>query len=347
MKGFDYSFDHQAMPDFFIQGPSPLARFVFFSALSLTLIATDSKLQYLKVLRQQLEAYIHPLQLMVNAPTAIYQDIHQYLSLHDELLNENAALKNKLIKKSADLQSLNLLKVENDHLRRILNVSKTLNQQSILGEILHASSDQYNKKVVLNRGQSQNVEIGAAVVDANGVIGQVTRLYSQTSVVTLITDKTMEVPVMVARNGLRAILFGKGQDNKLEITFLPTNVDIQVGDELVTSGIDGVYPPGMMVAKVDAISASTGAAFSNISCKPIGGVDFHRQILIVNPIKQAFQTITDDQVGDESTSSKDQGAEDQQAKSVRKEAFSNVATGKFKPVQAIASEVKKVSDASE
>jgi len=347
MKGFDYSIDHQAMPGFFIQGPSPLARFVFFSALSLTLIATDSKLQYLKVLRQQLEAYIHPLQLMVNAPAAIYQDVDQYLSMHDELLNENAALKNKLIKESADLQSLNLLKVENDHLRRILNMSKTLDQQSILGEILHASSDQYNKKVVLNRGQSQNVEIGAAVVDANGVIGQVTHLYSQTSVVTLITDKTMEVPVMVARNGLRAILFGKGQNNQLEIAFLPTNVDIKIGDELVTSGIDGVYPPGMMVAKVDAISATTGAAFSNILCKPIGGVDYHRQVLIVNPVKGGFQTITKDQVGDEGSSLKNQGAEDQLAKSVRKEAFSNIATGKLKPVQTKTSGIERVIDASE
>lgn len=283
MKGSYYNIDQQSAPEFFIQGPSAIARFVFFSTLSLALIATDTQLHYLSAVRQQLERYLHPLQLMVNAPNELYHYTDHYLTSHHQLLAENKALKNRMMKGRVSLQNLKLLEIENANLRRILNVKDRLTQESVLGEILYTSSDQFTKKVVVDRGKAHGVKIGAAVVDANGIVGQVTGLYPQTSVVTMITDKTVQIPVMVERNGLRAIVFGRGQNNRLEILYLPVNVDIKVGDTLTTSGIDGIYPSGMVVAKVESISTASGSAFATILCRPVGGVDSHRHILIVNP----------------------------------------------------------------
>lgn len=283
MKGSYYSIDQQSAPEFFIQGPSAIARFVFFSTLSLALIATDTQLHYLSAVRQQLERYLHPLQLMVNAPNELYHYLDHYFTSHHQLLAENKVLKNRIMKARVSVQNLKLLEIENSNLRRILNVKDQLTQESVLGEILYTSSDQFTKKVVVDRGKAHGVKIGAAVVDAKGVVGQVTRLYPQTSVVTMLTDKTVQIPVMVERNGLRAIVFGRGQNNRLEILYLPVNVDIRVGDTLTTSGIDGVYPSGMVVAKVESISTASGSAFATILCKPVGGVDSHRHIMIVNP----------------------------------------------------------------
>jgi len=273
---------NQAEPAFFVRGASPIARFVFFSALSLALIATDSHLKYLQAIRSNLEAYLHPLELMANAPGTLYREVNRYFASHHHLLDENQVLKNQLIKKNADLQALKQLTVENAHLRQLINEKTTLQEQSILGEILYVSRDRFSKKVVVNRGEVHNVALGSAVMDGDGIIGQVTRVFSHTSVVTLITDKNLEIPVFVERNGLRAIAFGHGQNNVIEIPYLPTNVDIKVGDTLVTSGIDGVYPAGVAVAMVKKIETMPGSPFAKITCQPTGGVEHHGMVLLVN-----------------------------------------------------------------
>lgn len=299
MKNSYQHFGQSTQPSFFIQGPSALARLIFFSVLSLALIATDSRLHYLHTIRQQLENYLHPLALMANAPAALYQQASSYMVSHDRLLAENKVLRNRMLKAKVALQRTSALKVENDYLRQIVNVQKQLSQKSILGEILHASSKRTVKNVVINRGAKHGVVLGAAVLDPKGVVGQVTSLYSQTSVVTLITNKFFEIPVMVERNGLRAIVFGQGVDNQLEIPHLPANVDIHQGDKLVTSGIDGVYPAGFAVGIVETVSVATGSTFIQITCAPVGGIDYHRQILVVNPDAAAAAQLDEKAVDDQ------------------------------------------------
>lgn len=276
-----YNINHQAEPAFFVRGASPVARLVFFSALSLALIATDSHFKYLGQVRQQLETYLHPLELMANAPASIYRQVDEYFSTHHHLLEENKILKSQLLKKGADLQSLKLLEAENLHLRQLADMKAGLPQQSVMGEVLYVSRDRFSKKVIINRGSAHLVTQGSAVMDGFGIIGQVTRVFPHTSVVTLITDKSLEVPVMVERNGLRAIAFGHGQNNVIEIPFLPTNVDVKKGDVLVTSGIDGVYPPGVAVAVVSNIEIVAGSPFAKVICTPAGGVESNRQVLVV------------------------------------------------------------------
>lgn len=282
MHGFNHKFEQQQAPAFFARGPSAFARLVFFSALSLALMATDSRLQYLLVLRQNLVAILHPLQLVANLPGQVYRDINTYFSTHHYLLSENKHLQLKNLEQSILLQRLNTLRLENDNLRDLLKANKSLTQISILGEIMHVGRDPFTRKVIVNRGENHQVQIGEAVVDATGVIGQVTRIYPLSSEVTLITDKALAIPIQIERNGLRAIAFGHGRDNTLELPYLPTNVDIKQGDKLVTSGIDGVYPAGLAVARVSHIEITPDSPFARIICVPTGGVEHHRQVLLVS-----------------------------------------------------------------
>jgi len=281
-RGFNHKLEQQQAPAFFVRGPSAFARLVFFSALSLALIATDSRLQVLTSVRQTLVGILHPLQIVANAPSQFYNSTAEYFTTHHHLLNENQRLKQQALKQDIALQRLNTLALENDHLRQLLEANKALVESSILGEIMHVGRDPFTKKVIVNRGEVHQIVAGEAVVDATGVIGQVTRTYPRSSEVTLITDKSLAIPIQVERNGLRAIAFGHGRDNTLDLPYLPANVDIRRGDTLVTSGIDGIYPVGLAVATVSHIETTPDSPFARIICVPTGGVENHRQVLLVS-----------------------------------------------------------------
>ncbi len=282
LPGFHHKLEQEQAPAFFARGPSPLARLVFFSALSLLLIASDARFQYLTSLRQTLVAILHPLQVIANAPSQLYRNTTEYFSTHHYLLNESERLKQQALKQGVALQHLKSLTLENEHLRSLLQANKAMVETSIMGEIMHVGRDPFTKKVIVNRGERHQVVIGAAVVDAAGVIGQVTRIYPHSSEVTLITDKSLSIPVQVERNGLRAIAFGHGRNNTLDLPYLPANVDIRRGDRLVTSGIDGVYPSGLAVATIAKIETTADSPFAHIICVPTGGVESHKQVLVVS-----------------------------------------------------------------
>ncbi len=289
MAGYHQNLDQQQAPAFFARGPSPLARLAFFSALSLTLMATDSRLQYLSSLREHLMVVLQPLQLIANAPTTFYDATNTYFSTHHRLLNENEALRKQSLVHAVSLQKMKALELENTNLRDLLQANQSLEEMSQLGEILHVGRDPFTKKIIVNRGSVHHVAEGAAVVDARGVIGQVTRTYPASSEVTLITDKSLTIPIQIERNGLRAIAFGHGRDNTLDLPFLPANVDIKPGDKLITSGIDGIYPKGLAVATVTDIQTTQDSPFARIVCIPTGGIENHKQVLLVS-IKQPLNS---------------------------------------------------------
>jgi rod shape-determining protein MreC len=282
MAGYHQNLDQQQAPAFFARGPSPLARLAFFSALSLALMATDSRLQYLGSVREHLMVVLQPLQLIANAPSMLYDSTNEYFSTHHRLLNENQFLRKQALIQAISLQKMKALTLENTNLRQLLAANQSLEEFSQLGEILHVGRDPFTKKIIVNRGSNQQVVDGAAVVDAKGVIGQVTRTYPASSEVTLITDKSLTIPIQIERNGLRAIAFGHGRDNTLDLPFLPANVDIKPGDKLITSGIDGVYPKGLAVATVTDIQTRADSPFARIVCIPTGGIENHKQVLIVS-----------------------------------------------------------------
>lgn len=285
MRGIHHNFEPQQAPAFFARGPSPFARLVFFTALSLALMATDSRLQYLANVRQNLMVLLYPLQVIANTPSQVYSFTNEYFSTHHRLLNENEQLRKQALTQDIALQRLNTLTLENANLRDLLQANKSLTESSTLAEIMHVGRDPFTKKIIVNRGENNQIITGSAVVDATGVIGQVTRTYPSSSEVTLITDKSLAIPIQIERNGLRAIAFGHGRDNTLDLPYLPANVDIRDGDKLVTSGIDGVYPAGLAVATVTEIKTSPDSPFARIVCIPTGGIENHRQVLLVNTSK--------------------------------------------------------------
>jgi rod shape-determining protein MreC len=180
------------------------------------------------------------------------------------------------------LQAFASLKSENEDLRNLLDATKASVHSANLAEIVYTGRDPFTQKVIVDRGTTKNVLLGQVVVDGAGVLGQVTRVFSYTSEVTLITDKELAIPIQIERNSLRAIAFGHGRDNKLNLPYLPVNVDIQKGDKLVTSGIDGVYPTGLAVAVVDSVKTNANSPFAQIIAKPVAGIQNHRQVLILS-----------------------------------------------------------------
>lgn len=280
--GLHHKLEHQPTPSLFARGPSALARLIFFSALSFALIVTDTRFHYLQGVRQFFITILHPFEIIANTPATIYRNTNEYFSTHNRLLGENTLLKQQALKQGVAIQKLNTLALENKHLRELLQANQILPERSIVAEVMHVGRDIFTKKIIVNRGKLHQVVAGEAVVDANGVIGQVTRVFPLSSEVTLVTDKFLAIPVQIERNGLRAIAFGLGRDNAIDLPYLPTNVDVQKGDVLTTSGIDGVYPAGLAVAVVMQIDIAPNSPFARIICKPTGGIENHRQVLLVD-----------------------------------------------------------------
>jgi rod shape-determining protein MreC len=274
--------DQQQTPSFFIRGPSTFTRFIFFSTLSLLLMASDARFNYLVGVRQVLMVALQPLQVVADSPFVFYRNVQNYFVAKDSLQKQIQQLNERLLFQSAQLQELESLKVENSNLRELLNAAKTSKQAGRIAEIIYMGRDPFGHKVVVNVGADQKAILGQAVIDATGLIGQVTRVFPYSSEVTLLTDQELSIPIQVERNGLRAIAFGSGKTGMVDLPYLPANVDIKQGDKLVTSGIDGVYPAGLAVATVESIKSNPSSPFAKVTAKPLAGVQNHRLILLID-----------------------------------------------------------------
>ncbi|MGH8751067.1 MAG: rod shape-determining protein MreC [Burkholderiales bacterium] len=282
-------------PPFFKRGPSPLTRLLFFTLLSLLLLAADARFKYLDAVRAALSVLIYPLQKLATAPGILLGQAGDFFATQSHLTSENTRLNEQNLANSALLQRYQSLQEENRRLRLLLDTRERFQGHATLTEILYAGRDLFSRRIVVDKGMQGSIQPGQVVVDDTGVIGQVTRVYPFVSEVTLITDQQQTVPVEVTRNGLRAVLFGAGEAGEVELRYMPVNVEIQTGDELVTSGIDGVYPRGLPVATVTGIERNSAYAFARIKCTPKAGVNRYHQVLVLtrepaipgNPLQQA------------------------------------------------------------
>lgn len=269
-------------PPFFRTGPSPLARLFIFTILSLVLLGADARLKYLETVRQVAAVIIYPLQRIAGAPFSIVGRASEFFVTQGSLQTDNARLEKENLEHSAQLQQLQSLQTENDNLRKLLAARERLSSRTIFAEILYAARDPFSRKIWIDKGSQQEVQAGQPVIDGAGIVGQVTRVTPWLAEVTLLTDKGHLVPVLNTRNGLRAVLGGTGNDGTLELKFVPLNADFENGDQLVTSGIDGVYPPGLPVAQIVNVERNAAFLFARIACKPVAGVSNHKQVLIVH-----------------------------------------------------------------
>ena len=273
-------------PPIFRRGPAPLVRLLLFVSLCLAMLVADLRLRYLEVFRHGLTVVTWPLQMAAATPADFVRNASLYFATLIEVQLDNANLRRQQLGAGERLLRFELLEQENAQLRGLLEMSQRIRVRSTPAEILYNAPDPFARKVILDRGAQQGVEAGLAVVDALGVIGQVTRVYPVQSEVTLLTDRNQAIPVQVQRNGLRGVLFGTGM-GRLEMRFVVGDADIQPGDRLLTSGLDGVFVPGLPVAEVSTVDRAPVDAFASVVCEPIAGVERSVQVLVLGRMEAA------------------------------------------------------------
>lgn len=269
-------------PPFFHRGPSPAARLVFFGLFSIALLFLDTRYRYLEQIRQGVAVVLYPLQRAAALPGEVTAGVVEYFASKTALSTENEKLKRRLVELGSAAQSLATTQQENDRLKALLDIRSRFGGQAIAVEVLYTGRDVFTQRLFVDKGREAGVAPGSAVVDADGVVGQVTRVYPYMAEVTLITDKDHVIPVKIERSGVRAVMAGTGAGQAPQLRFMSPSADVRVGDVLVTSGLDGTYPPGLAVGRISTLERDTGQMFANITVAPVAGVDRSEQLLVLS-----------------------------------------------------------------
>ncbi len=256
-------------------------RLALYVLASLVLMGVDARYDALRMVRSGIAALLHPVQAGLARPFHYLQDAFDFFEVHGQLVRDNHRLQEAQRVLMQQLHDRTLLHAENAHLRSLLGLTVPAGYNSHGVEIVQAMTNPFSRKVVVDRGSLQGISTGWPAVDEMGLVGQVTRVFPTSSEITLITSRDQDIPVQVVRNGLRLIVSGTGQDRLLEVRFLDMHADLQPDDILVTSGLDGVYPAGIPVARVVAVEPPRHTPFARAVCAPLAGVGRHRQMLIL------------------------------------------------------------------
>lgn len=272
-------------PPFFKQGPSALSKLIVCGALALLLMAADHRLQLSQPLRSALVTVLQPLQWLALLPARASDAMGARLESLTSAQERARTLEAQALAQSQRAQQTEQLALENRQLRELMGLREQVPRPAQPAEITHEAADPYSRKVIIDRGATQGVLRGSPVIDARGVIGQVTRVHPLSSEVTLIIDREQAIPVMNARTGQRSVAFGEAsQGGALELRFMAANADVQPGDLLTTSGVDGIYPPGLAVARVENIERRADSGFARIRCEPVAQVSATRHVLVLQPL---------------------------------------------------------------
>ena len=272
-------------PPFFRQGPSSLTKLSFCSALAVFLMVADGRFSITQPIRATVATMLYPLQRALLMPVEFIGDGRNYLGGLAHAVAAEESARSELARLSERAQRAEQLSQENARLRALLELRPTLDVRAQPAEVLYEAADPYSRKVIIDRGVTQNVVLGSPVVNEAGVLGQVTRVYLQSSEVTLLTDRDAAIPVLNSRTQVRSAAFGGGSGGVglLEMRFMAGNADVQVGDILTTSGVDGVYPPGLKVASVAKIDRKIDSGFARIVLMPAALSDGVRHVLVLEP----------------------------------------------------------------
>jgi rod shape-determining protein MreC len=258
---------------------------MFFSALSLFLMVADARFGITQPLRAALATALYPVQWVALQPVHAVKDATTYLTGLDQAKTSSEEAGKKLALQSLRASQVEQLSQENNRLRQLLGLREQLVTSVKAAEVLYDAADPYTRKVIIDKGMTQGIELGSPVVDDSGVLGQVTRVHPLVSEVTLLIDRDLAIPVLNVRTSARSVIYGDPSPagSGLEMRFMGSNSDLQVGDLLTTSGVDGVYPPGLPVAKISKIERRAESAFAKISCVPQALVSGARHVMVVTP----------------------------------------------------------------
>lgn len=265
----------------FRRGPTAEFRLLVILVLSLVLLVVDARWKVFEPARQVVSVLIYPFQRAAMAPRDLIEGVRSWANAATLAKEEKEALQRQRIELAQLASHAAQLATENQQLRRLLNVSAPPEQRSVAVEVLYEPANPYNRHLIFNKGSESGIAPGMPVIDEGGVVGQVVRVTPFTSEAALITDEKVSVPVQVVRNGLRLIAFGGNPAGKVEARYLPLNADVRAGDTLVTSGIGGLFPAGLAVARVDEVRRDEVSGFAVAVATPLSHPERYRHFLVL------------------------------------------------------------------
>ncbi len=269
--------------NFFARGPSPLARVTFFSLMAIAVMIADHRFKALDAVRFGVSTVLTPIETALQWPGKTMHEVSAYFGNQSQLLADNKSLNETILTITAEGQRAKLIAAEQIQMATFQAAYARLNRDGVIAEIVRDARNPFSRRIIINRGMTHGVKAGAAVIDGVGVVGQVTTVGATSAEVTLMTEKDQSVPVMLVRNNLRAVATGSGRDGTVEMPFIPVAADLQVGDVLVTSGIDGTYPAGLAVATITAVDKNPAFSFARIIAQPTAAPDHYRFVKVLLP----------------------------------------------------------------
>ncbi|MDR2153931.1 MAG: rod shape-determining protein MreC [Burkholderiaceae bacterium] len=273
-------------PPMFRQGPSALTRLLFFSALALVMMVADARYHVMQPLRTAIATVLYPAQWLALQPVQMAVEFTGYLTDLKTARQTERAARMKLAEQSQRAGQVEQLQLENHRLRNLLGLRQRVTVPSVAAQVLYDATDPYSRRVVIDKGQLQGIVAGSPVLDESGVLGQITRVSPFVSEITLLTDHNQATPVINTRTGTRGVAYGvpsPGGD-AMELRYMPVAEDVRPGDLLATSGVDGVYLPGLPVAKVVSVDRSSDFSFARVACKPVAQPRGVLHVIVLTPL---------------------------------------------------------------
>jgi len=269
------------MQTLFTSGPSVTFRMVVLVVASIVLMTVDHRWHSLELARSALSSIIYPLQYTIDLPIRLYYWSDEVFSSRQTLLEKNREFEARHLENRVQLQKLDIIEKENARLRELLSATSKTTERLLISEIINVDVDPYRQLILLNKGSNSGVYQGQAIMDAQGIMGQIVHVSLLSSTAMLITDASHALPVQIDRTGLRTNAFGSGKMDQLNLHYLPHNIDIQVGDTLITSGLGGVFPPNYPVARITEVERPAGEPFATVVAIPLAQLDKSREVLLV------------------------------------------------------------------
>ena len=273
-------------PPFMRQGATPRAQLILYSALALFLMVADARFHVTEPVRKTVATVLYPVQWLMLQPVSLLGRSSSYMESLEAAQKEAADARQKWLDASLRANQIDQLELENERLRQLLELRTRTQVSARAAQILYDTADPYSRRVVVDAGQTSGVELGSPVVDALGVLGQITRVHPFYSEATLLIDREQAIPVLNVRTGQRGVAYGDpvlSHGGGMELRFMQASSDIEEGDLLTTSGMDRVYPPGLPVARVVRVERRADLAFARVYCAPLAQVQGARHVLLLSP----------------------------------------------------------------
>lgn len=278
----------RSAPPLFKHGPSAISRLAMYVALALFLMVADARFQLTDPVRQAVSTALYPVHWAIIKSLRLASGGADYLQSLKEAQRELDHARQQMTGIVVQAHDAEELMRENAQLRGLLQLRPRLIVPSLPAEIVYEMPDSYTRRIVIDQGQAAGVVPGSPVMDERGVLGQVTRVLPFSSEVTLLVDHDQAIPVLIERTGKRSVAYGDASNlrtDAIELRFIPGNADIEVGDVLTTSGVDGIYPPGLPVAEVTVVERRAETAFSRVYCRPLARMQGGRHVVVLTPLE--------------------------------------------------------------